>query len=253
MSRSVFPSSIILSHFPRLAELYNPFFSAIKQGNVKAYDDALIRGRRRLVDMGSWFSVEKSREVCVRGLFKIVWVFEFIFRQSSFPLFAFTCCSRAKTETNYHQATLVCLLRWIASDKSSRIPIASFQLAMSLQGVETELDEVECMVANMIYNVSQKPRVWFMKVSIKRHRTRIWETWTALSIFWFFWFFLLCCFVPAGIHERIHIAFPTNGRPGQNEPFSELEQSTKSCIVVFVRESPSGINCLTNNGTQLLG
>lgn len=43
--------------------------------------------------------------------------------------------------------------RWLASDKSSRIPIAAFQRAMALQGVESEAAEVECMVANMIYKV----------------------------------------------------------------------------------------------------
>lgn len=43
--------------------------------------------------------------------------------------------------------------RWIASDKSSRLPISTFQLALKLHGVDVDSDEVECMVANMIYRV----------------------------------------------------------------------------------------------------
>jgi hypothetical protein len=44
--------------------------------------------------------------------------------------------------------------RWIASDKSSRIPLSTFRTALELHGVEVDADEVECMVANMISRVS---------------------------------------------------------------------------------------------------
>ena len=43
--------------------------------------------------------------------------------------------------------------RWIASDKSSRIPLSTFLVALRLHAIEVEPDEVECMVANMIYRV----------------------------------------------------------------------------------------------------
>jgi hypothetical protein len=44
--------------------------------------------------------------------------------------------------------------RWIASDKSTRIPISTFQLALQLHGVAVDVEEVECMLANMVYRVS---------------------------------------------------------------------------------------------------
>jgi hypothetical protein len=44
---------------------------------------------------------------------------------------------------------------WVASDKSSRLPISTFKLALELHGVQADDDEVECMVANMIYRVSR--------------------------------------------------------------------------------------------------
>lgn len=47
--------------------------------------------------------------------------------------------------------------RWIASDKSTRIPISTFQLALELHGVEVDMDEVECMLANMVFRVSALP------------------------------------------------------------------------------------------------
>ena len=46
------------------------------------------------------------------------------------------------------------MYRWIASDKSTRIPISTFQLALELHGVMVDVDEVECMLANMVYRVS---------------------------------------------------------------------------------------------------
>lgn len=44
--------------------------------------------------------------------------------------------------------------RWIASDKSTRIPLSTFRVALELHNVDVDADEVECMVANMIYRVS---------------------------------------------------------------------------------------------------
>lgn len=44
--------------------------------------------------------------------------------------------------------------RWLASDKSTRMDLSVFQAALSLHGVQADADEVECMVANMIYRVS---------------------------------------------------------------------------------------------------
>ena len=49
------------------------------------------------------------------------------------------------------------MYRWIASDKSTRIPISTFQLALELHGVMVDVDEVECMLANMVYRVSHLP------------------------------------------------------------------------------------------------
>ncbi|KAK1921566.1 hypothetical protein DB88DRAFT_506415 [Papiliotrema laurentii] len=110
--RGSFPTTALLSLHPRLEELYTPFIEAIKSGNVAAYDQALEWAQPRLVGMSVYLVVERAREGCLRMLFK-----------------------RA----------------WIASDKSSRIPLTTFQTALSLHHIDADADEVECMVANMIY------------------------------------------------------------------------------------------------------
>lgn len=72
MSRGIFPSSRLLTKFPRLRQLYGPFLRAIADGDVKAYDEALERNQKRLVDVSCWMTVERAREVCLRGCFKAV-------------------------------------------------------------------------------------------------------------------------------------------------------------------------------------
>lgn len=42
--------------------------------------------------------------------------------------------------------------RWIASEKSSRVPVSMFHAALVIAGMEDMLsEEAECLVANMIY------------------------------------------------------------------------------------------------------
>ncbi len=66
------PTGGLLDHFPRLKQLYTPFVSAIKAGDVKRYDDALLWAERRLVDEKVYLCVEKAREVCMRSFLRKV-------------------------------------------------------------------------------------------------------------------------------------------------------------------------------------
>ena len=69
------PSAHLLARFPRLQELYTPFIKALRAGDVKGYDAALTWAEKRLVEMSIFLTVEKARELCVRGLFRRVLVF----------------------------------------------------------------------------------------------------------------------------------------------------------------------------------
>ncbi|KAF9057815.1 hypothetical protein BJ165DRAFT_1398019 [Panaeolus papilionaceus] len=106
------PSAELLARFPVLYELFSPFIDAIRTGNLKAYDAALDKWESRLLELNLWLSLEKARELCVRCLFRRVWV---------------------------------------ASEKATRITIALFHAGLTVAGDNVSVEEAECLVANMIY------------------------------------------------------------------------------------------------------
>ncbi|KAN0126748.1 hypothetical protein V8E52_000388 [Russula decolorans] len=110
--RGHLPSTELLSRFPDLDELYTPFISAIRKGDIQGFDSALDKFERRLIDLNIWLTLEKAREICIRGLFRRVWV---------------------------------------VSEKSNRIPVAMFHCSLRVSGMDVSLEEAECLVANMVY------------------------------------------------------------------------------------------------------
>jgi replication initiation and membrane attachment protein DnaB len=46
--------------------------------------------------------------------------------------------------------TYVAFVRWLIKEKSSRIEFSTFLTAVKVSGVEADLDEIECMLANLI-------------------------------------------------------------------------------------------------------
>lgn len=73
--RGHLPSKILSDRFPVLDELFSPFITAIRTGDITAYDTALDHWERRLVELNLWITIEKARELCIRGLFRRVYVF----------------------------------------------------------------------------------------------------------------------------------------------------------------------------------
>ncbi|KAJ3736189.1 hypothetical protein DFJ43DRAFT_707720 [Lentinula guzmanii] len=110
--RGHLPSDELMKRFPVLSEMFTPFVNAIRLGDIAAFDRALERWESKLVDLNLMLTVEKARELCLRGLFRRVWV---------------------------------------ASDKSSRIPISMFHCSLRISGMDVDQEEAECLVANMIY------------------------------------------------------------------------------------------------------
>lgn len=78
--RGHLPSRELLDRFPSLDDLFTPFIQAVRTGDIRAYDAALDRCERRLVDLNLYLTLEKARELCVRGLFRKVCVFAHIRR-----------------------------------------------------------------------------------------------------------------------------------------------------------------------------
>ncbi|KAL1939966.1 hypothetical protein VTO73DRAFT_9301 [Trametes versicolor] len=112
MFRGHLPSRELMRRFPVLDDLYTPFLNALRTGDIRTYDASLDRFERRLVDLNLYLTLEKARELCVRGLFRRV---------------------------------------WIAAEKSTRIPVSMFLAALRTADEETASEEAECLVANMIF------------------------------------------------------------------------------------------------------
>ncbi|KAI0347512.1 hypothetical protein BDW22DRAFT_1322461 [Trametopsis cervina] len=110
--RGHLPTRELLDRFPVLDKLYSPFIAAIRSGNVSAFDAALEKSERRLVELNLLLTVERARELSIRALFRRVWV---------------------------------------VSDKSTRMPISLFHSALKVSGQDVPVEEAECLVANMIY------------------------------------------------------------------------------------------------------
>ncbi|RUP44310.1 hypothetical protein BC936DRAFT_149653 [Jimgerdemannia flammicorona] len=110
--RGVLPSRALLDRFPRLGTLYDPLVLAARAGNVKEFDRGLARAERPLVARGTYLTVERARVVVVRVLFRKV-----------FNLM----------------------------DRTTKLPVSVFQQALAFVGMNIDLAEVECMLANMIY------------------------------------------------------------------------------------------------------
>lgn len=110
--RGHLPSNELMQRFPVLDELFSPFVVAIRTGDISAYDAALERWEHRLVELNLWITIEKARELCIRGLFRRVWV---------------------------------------ATEKSTRIPVSMFHCSLQLLGNDVSVEEAECFVANMIF------------------------------------------------------------------------------------------------------
>ncbi|KAJ3086208.1 COP9 signalosome (CSN) subunit, partial [Quaeritorhiza haematococci] len=103
------PSSTI--SYESLFSCYGDFISACSTGNVRLFDEALVRNEKELVRRGTYLVVERCRAVCVRVLFKKV---------------------------------------WIVSDRNPKLPMSVFQTSLRHAGADVPIEEVECMLAIMI-------------------------------------------------------------------------------------------------------
>ncbi|RUS18293.1 hypothetical protein BC937DRAFT_88954, partial [Endogone sp. FLAS-F59071] len=128
--RGVLPSRALLDRHPRLRDLYAPLVAAMRAGNVLEFDRGLVRGERALIARGTYLTVENARVIVLRMLFRKV--------------------LGAITEP-YPLDTFNCIRSFNIMDRATKLPIAVFQQALAFVGVEADLAEVECMLANMIY------------------------------------------------------------------------------------------------------
>ncbi|KAG9298189.1 hypothetical protein G9A89_002677 [Geosiphon pyriformis] len=109
--RGVLPSKALIERYPRLKALYSPFINAIRIGNVKAFDIAFANAEHRLVEQGTFLTVEMARAISLKTLFKKV---------------------------------------WLINNKTNKIPMIQFQIALKYVGIEADMAEVAWSLAVMI-------------------------------------------------------------------------------------------------------
>lgn len=114
------PSADLFRNYPRLKTLFGPITAAIRSGNLRAFDEALEANEEEYVKRRIYLTLERSRDVVLRNLFRSV---------------------------------------YMINGKSTRIKVADFKRAMgfSIAGKEggknnqIETEEVECLLASLIY------------------------------------------------------------------------------------------------------
>jgi hypothetical protein len=107
-----------------------PLSRCIKKGDLSGFDAALVAGEDEFVKRRIYLTLERGRDIALRNLLRKVFIaggFEEAKDANTPPV------------------------------RRTRIPVAEFGAAISLGSKETmDSDEVECLLANMIYKVRFK-------------------------------------------------------------------------------------------------
>lgn len=136
------PTSILLQQYPQLQRLFGQLISSIKLADLAGFDAALLAGESEFVKRRIYLTLERGRDVVVRNLMRKVFV-----------IGGYEPLKEGQTEENRVRRT--------------RIPVAEFAAAVRLSlgqtnGEVLEDDEVECMLANMIYKVCDRVLFFFI-------------------------------------------------------------------------------------------
>ncbi|TVY29991.1 CSN12-like protein [Lachnellula hyalina] len=119
------PTLALLSPYPRLQKLFLPLSRCIKKGDLAGFDAALVAGEDEFVKRRIYLTLERGRDIALRNLLRKVFI------------------AGGFEETKDAATPPV---------RRTRIPVAEFGAAISIGSKETmDNDEVECLLANMIY------------------------------------------------------------------------------------------------------
>ncbi|KAF2259569.1 hypothetical protein CC78DRAFT_475207 [Lojkania enalia] len=137
ITKHAIPTPALLSPFPLLQSIFAPLVSCIKRGDLSGFDAALVAGENQFVKRRIYLTLERGRDIAQRNLLRKV-----------FLAGGYEELKEGQTEADRIRKT--------------RIPLANFGAALRMgmgmdgdgSGQALEDDEVECIVANMIYKVS---------------------------------------------------------------------------------------------------
>ncbi|KAI0474640.1 PCI domain-containing protein [Xylaria cf. heliscus] len=120
------PSAQLLGPFPRLQKLFTPLARAIKKADLRAFDIALREGEDEFIKRRVYLTLERGRDIVLRNLLRKVFI-----------------------AGGFEEAK-----EGAAPVRRTRIPVTEFTAAVQMSSGEAiDTDEVECLMANMIYKV----------------------------------------------------------------------------------------------------
>ncbi|OKL59401.1 Protein CSN12-like protein [Talaromyces atroroseus] len=122
------PSKNLLGPFPRLNQLLRPLCDCIRQGNLVGFDAAMSAGADEFVKRRIYLPLERGRDLALRNLFRKVFI------------------AGGFEPAKDGQPPI----------RRTRVPLTEFAAALRIgtkadEKVRVDMDEVECLLANMIY------------------------------------------------------------------------------------------------------
>jgi hypothetical protein len=122
------PTEALLAPYPRLQALFLPLSRCIKRGDLSGFDNALAAGEDEFVKRRIYLTLERGRDIALRNLLRKVFI------------------AGGFEEPNDKNPIPV---------RRTRVTLAEFGAAISIGNKEKlDDDEVECLLANIIYKVS---------------------------------------------------------------------------------------------------
>ena len=121
------PSKQLLAPYPNLQRLFGPLSSCIKKGDLNTFGKVLQENEDVYIKLRIYLTVERGRDICLRNLLRKVFIAGG-FEEPTEP-------GKAPT-------------------RKTRVPITHFTAGLWAMGQQDlDLDEAECLIANMIYKV----------------------------------------------------------------------------------------------------
>ncbi|KAJ5183393.1 hypothetical protein N7492_001009 [Penicillium capsulatum] len=122
------PSDRLLAPFPRLEKLFRPLSNCIRKGDLVGFDLAMSAGEDEFVKRRIYLPLERGRDIALRNLFRKVFI------------------AGGFEEPKEGEPAV----------RRTRVPVAEFAAALRIGTHATgrtrvDIDEVECLLANLIY------------------------------------------------------------------------------------------------------
>lgn len=110
------PSTSLMSRYSDVLSPYEPLIRSMKSGDLGLFNSSIAERQETFIQDGTFLLLEKLEAAVQRRLLRKVW--------------------RLHADSQ--------------PDKSTQIPLLWFQTALNFTGYEVEMDEVECIAANLV-------------------------------------------------------------------------------------------------------